>query len=65
MKLVTLKTAVAFALSMSASSVFAGDFTNVPYTTPNATVVNGANNPAADQLFLNAIVFLGFRALKA
>lgn len=54
MKLVTLKLAVAAAVfSLGTATAVAGDFTNVPYTTPDATVVSGAPNPVADQLFLN------------
>ncbi len=55
MKFMTLKIAVASTLiSMSVVSAHAGDFTNVPFTTPTATVVSGAANPIADQLFLDA-----------
>jgi len=55
MKLVTLKLAVAAAVfSLGTATAVAGDFTNVPYTTPDATVVSGAPNPVADQLFLDA-----------
>lgn len=54
MKLMTLKMAIATAmLSLASTATYAGNFTNVPYTTPNATVVNGATNPVADQLFLD------------
>lgn len=43
--------ALAFAV---AGSAYAGDFTNVPYTTPEATVVSGVPNIGADQLYLDA-----------
>ena len=44
---------VATMFALGSASVQAGDFTNVPYTTPNATVVSGANNTLADQLYIN------------
>lgn len=46
------KIALATLLAVSSASAFAGDFTNVPFTDP-ATVVNGANNQAADPLYLD------------
>lgn len=55
MKSNIIKQAVLSALfSISCTGAYAGDFTNVPFTTPDATVVNGANNPAADPLFIES-----------
>lgn len=41
-------------LAVGSASANAGDFTNVPLTSPLATVVEGANNSAVDQLYINA-----------
>ena len=53
MKITTLKQSlVTTALAFAFNSAFAGNFTDVPFTQPEATVVSGANDPFTDQLFL-------------
>ncbi len=55
MKSNIIKQAVLSALfTMTFASAHAGDFTNVPFTTPDATVVEGATNTAADPLFISS-----------
>jgi len=44
---------VAPLLALGSLSAQAGDFTDVPFTSPTATVVNGASNLLADQLYLD------------
>lgn len=56
MKAQVLKQALLSAFLMMAAAANAGDFTNIPFTSPNATVVEGANNQSADQLYLDATV---------